>query len=787
MASPIPSGDCTVTINGNQFNIVTGTTRPTNVDYSVLYANFRAKISSAGQSILHANNINSFETLNAAINYGDSIKDGTSVGEMTSLNVFDFVAPGTTPPTGAKGFSLAQLKTFAHFVKDLLIQQGEITRVAFARDKKGDVSAKSRWESVDALCAFDSGLGLDAWLTRHKTFTSFGKYIDPSTSRSSDYVFPIKDKTLSISTDVFTQFGYGPYCNLTSAICHALVDEKYTYDMQVNSYLNQSPVVVPILKSDNKKRDEDPNKNLVFPGNKVKKSFTGDQKFVAVVMKGLGDKLQVFLAFILKSVIGASNRSVVCVATCDEIVLIFCTLMNVPCWFTSIGVENGLKVNEVLYYNQDNNSPDSVKKRIVSEYKVVKEGYDELITLIEFMERSSNYQIQVSGDTKMHVLPSAFYSQISADLKIIRGNVHKLYDGYSSLTDITELNGILTCIKSAAVNNFVRQARDHSNIVLIRTANKYNSSTDPRINAGISKTNKLTFLDYANSFGSVRGGGLQHFNGGAKKTPIDMERFFNNDELIAFVKPDELLDPPPAGEPNYVNEVSFDAALNLRAEIFKICDERIVAKPKTKQWIRWDVLSDVLHQLNFNDCRTATLEKLVHKFRRNVIKSNAARRTSLKPRRRTRVYNDDAISPEHSSAKQNPTLTDPMSRSRSRSSATSHSSPVPSIGNFDWVVPGKSRASQKLTRQNSAPTVNTRRLRTPGLAARRRAVLQTRYSRSPGRSIDRGAQRRKTAVKLSDKNRTATRAKQFNSARHLSGGGRRVTQKNINKRLWSTK
>ena len=778
MASPIPSGNCTVTISGNQFNIATGTTRPITVDYSVLYANFRDKISSvkACTDIIRTNNITSFETLNAAINYGDSIKDGTSAGEMAALNVFDFIAP-TTATTPAQGFALAQLKAFAHAVKDHLIQQGEITRVAFARDKKGDVSAKSRWESVDALCAFDSGLGLDAWLTRHKTFTSFGKYIDPSTSRSSDYVFPIIKNTLSISTDVFTQLGYGPYCNLTSATCNNLADEKYIYDMQVNSYLNRTPVVVRIQKTDQSQvRDDDPNKDMVFPGNKVKKSFTGDKKFVAVVMKGLGDKLQVFLAFVLKSVIGASNRSVVCVATCDEIVLLFCTLMNVPCWFTSIGVENGLKVNEVLYYNQDNNSPASVKKRIVSEYEVVDKGYGDLIALIGQISHD-NLSVQVSGATKMYVLPSTFYSHIIEDLKTIRDNVKKLYDGHSSLTDISKLNDILTCIKSAAVNNFFREARDHSNIALIRTANKYNSSTDPRINAGILKKNKLTFLDYANSFGSVRGGGLQYFNGGAKKNPIDMELFFNNDELIAFVKPDELLDHPSDGEPNYVNEVSFDAALNLRAEIFKICDERILAKPETKQWIRWDALSDVLHQLNFNDCRTTTLVDLVHKFSQNVIKSRRAKRVNRKPRRSTWV--DDAISPEHSSAKQNPTLTGPTSRS----SAASHSSPVPFTGNFDWA-PGKSRASQKPMRKNSAPNANTRRSKTPGLAERRRSVLKNVYARSSSQSMDRDAQRRKDAVKSSNKNRKTIRANQVNEARSLHSSSHGGTQKKSkNKRL----
>ena len=764
MASPIPSGNCAVTISGNQFNIaMTGTTRPKN--YSDLYDNFLAKISSAGRSILTANQINSFETLNAAINYGDSIKDGTSVGEMTSLNVFDFVAPGTT---GAQGFSLAKLKAFAHAVKDHLIQQGEITRVAFARDKKGDVSAKSRWLSVDALCAFDSGLGLDAWLTIHKTFTSFGKYIDPSTSRDSNWVFPTLNKNLSISEDVFTQLGYGSYCKLTSATCHALAGEKYTYDMEVTSYLTQTPVVAPIRKTiASQDREADPNKNRYFPGNKVKKEFSGDRKFVAVVMKGLGDKLQVFLTFILKSVIGASNK-VVCVATCDEIVLLFCTLMNVPCWFTSIGVENGLKVNEVLYYNQDNNSPDSVKKRIESEYKVVKTGYDELIVLIDKIS-SGNLSVQVSGDTKMYVLPSAFYSRISADLKIIRLNVKNLYDGYSRLTDITELNDILTCIKSAAVNNFFREARDHSNIALIRTANKYNSSTDSRINFGITKTNKLTFLEYAKGFGSARGGGLQHFNGGTK-TPINMEEFFDDDELIAFVKPDELLNHPLAGEPDYIEDGYFDAAHNLRAEIFKICNEL-----KITDRTKWDALSDVLHQLNFNDCRTTTLKTLVRKFRKNVKDTIIARlpanRVSLKPRPRARV--DNAKSPEHSSAKQNPTLTDPMSRL----SAASYSSPVPFTGKFDWA-PGKSRALQKPKRQNSDPKANTRRSRTPGLAARRRSVLETRYSRSPSRSMS-DAQRRK--AESSNKRRNTIRANQVNAARRLtssSHGGRRVTQKN---------
>lgn len=601
----LPLGDCTVTINDSNFNIAMhngSTTTEKNVDYSVLYNSFQRKISlePVCQSILTANKINSFETLNAAINYGDSIKDGTSAGEMNTLNVFDFVAPLTA--TGAKGFYLPQLKAFAHAVKDKLIQRGEITRVAFARDKKGDVSAKSRWASVDALCAFDSGLGLDAWLTIHNTFTSFGKYIDPSTSRDSKHVFPMLKKKLSISDEVFTKLGYGPYCELTSAICHIIAGEKYTYSMRVKS--------TQIVKNDEgQNRDLDTNKNDYFPGNNVKNKFNGDRKFVAVVMKGLGDKLQVFLAFVLKSVIPASNRSVVCVATCDEIVLLFCTLMNVPCWFTSIGVENGLKVNEVLYYNEDNNSPDSVTKRIKSEYDVVKKGYNDLITLIVRI-KTQRAEVQLSGDDKLYTFRDEFYDYVLEDLTQIQNNIKTVYEDsrQDSNNTIPILNTYLLSIKSAAVNNFFRGARNNQSFSLIRTACKYNSSMYPRINDGIKKLDKRSFFDMSKDYANGQvGGGLPYLKGGAKT--INMREFFDNTRLTVHIKSDDIVRDQSERELRYLNNDVFDAGEQLKKEVFSICKSFGILPE-----LHWDVLSDVLHQLNFNDCYTHTLTHLVNNF-----------------------------------------------------------------------------------------------------------------------------------------------------------------------------
>jgi hypothetical protein len=636
MASQIPTGDCTVTTttigNNYNFSISLGSASPITVNYKNLYDNFRVKIASvpACQSILTSNRITSFETLNAAINYGDSIKDGTSAGEMATLHVFDFVVPTTT--AGAAGFNLAQLKTFAHAVKDHLIQRGEITRVAFARDKKGDESAKKRWESVRALCAFDSGLGLNAWLNDKKTkiFTSFGKYIDPSTSRGSDYVFPQIGRTLSISKDAFTQLGYGPYCNLTSAICHDLKSEKYTYDMTVNSHLPPAPSrPVPIIKIDpGQVRDADPNKDSVFPGNKVKKSFSGDQKFVSVVMKGLGDKLQVFLAFILKNVIGESNN-VVCVATCDEIVLLFCTLMNVPCWFTSIGVENKIKVNEVLYYNQDNNSQASVKKRIVSEHKVVDKGYDDLILLIGLIQ-SQGAHVQASGDNKLFVFSAQFYDMIIHDLQIIRQNIQTVYNdavNTRSTHAITALNMYLYTIQTAAVNNFFRVSKDNLHYSLIRTANKYNSSGTTGINVGISKTDKRTFFDIAmQDYPISQSGGALNLKGGTIKA--DISEFFDDNKLNVYVKLDDIVHKTNYDarvgieyiEHGYIENLTslgkFDAGKRLRNEIFEISKSF-----KIPEAFHWDVLSDVLHQLNFNDCRTTTLERLVNQFKLDCLYS----------------------------------------------------------------------------------------------------------------------------------------------------------------------
>ena len=332
-------------------------------------------------------------------------------------------------------------------------------------------------------------------------------------------------------------------------------------------------------------------------------------------MKGLGDKLQVFLTFVLKSVISASNLSVVCVATCDEIVLLFCTLMNVPCWFTSIGVENGIKVNEVLYYNPDNISPASVKNRIVSEYAVVDKGYEDLIRLIGLI-KSQKAHVQASGDNKLFVFSDQFYDMIIHDLQIIRQNIRIVYNdavNTRSSHAITTLNSYLYTIQTAAVNNFFRVSKDNRHYSLIRTANKYNSAGNTGIHMGISKTDKRTFFDIAmKNFLISQSGGALDLKGGTRKAVIS--EFFDDDKLNVYVKLDDIVHDANYNERGYIEDIifsgEFDAGRQLRNEIFGISKSL-----KIPRSFYWDVLSDVLHQLNFNDCRTTTLIRLVNQFK----------------------------------------------------------------------------------------------------------------------------------------------------------------------------
>jgi len=308
-----------------------------------------------------------FEQLNSSINMGDCNKDGTPAS-----NLLNFQQGNGT--TGSQfrcvTFMKHQLKRLTHAIKRHMLSSGEIKRVLVARSDKGNESTYKHFDGAFYRVAYDCGyLGFLREKNR-MIIQSFGKYIDPSSSRSSGASFPEKTHAITIDKETFKLMGYDR-CSIIKAVCRG--QDKYDYEFIIDG-INH--------KNTGADRTNDINIKNVFVGN-AKKNVND---IVSVLGKNMGDKLQVFIQFINYKI----NKGLAqfCVATCDEVVLSFCIMLNLPCFYTSIDEEtvNGVKkvkVNEILHYDPDGANLGNALKRFIEEYRVVISAYDELIGLLK--------------------------------------------------------------------------------------------------------------------------------------------------------------------------------------------------------------------------------------------------------------------------------------------------------------------------------------------------------------------------------------------------------------------
>jgi hypothetical protein len=136
---------------------------------------------------------------------------------------------------------------------------------------------------------------------------------------------------------------------------------------------------------------------------------------------------------------------------------------------------------------------------------------------------------------------------------------------------------------------------------------------DPRINTGVKK-DKRTFFDIAmQDYPISQSGGSLNLKGGTKISHFSFRNFFDYDKLNVYVNLDDIVHDENYNELGYIKDIihsgEFDAGDQLKQEIFIISESLNIPSE-----FYWDVLSDVLHQLNFNDCRTMTLIRLVYQF-----------------------------------------------------------------------------------------------------------------------------------------------------------------------------
>lgn len=422
----------------------------TKADFNILFDTYKATFVNPG--LLNDDDNN--KTLQTALNCGDTIKDGTNQAIISQLGLFG------TNENGIR-FSHHQLTAFVKNVKDNGIQKGLCKYKKFVRNKASVISkiTKEHIETPYEI-AFDQATGIQQFFVpgvQIRVFESIGKYLDPSPTRYSDFIFPAVGNKIEISADVFRRLGYDGDCKL-SAIANG--KDNYKYDLKIYGQ--------DFKKDNNKARKEDSIRLEICSGNaqkklKLKQGLPTAIKIAIIIAKGWGDKLQVFLAFIYKLTGKAAPGVTVAVATGDDIVYNLCCYFGVTCICTSTsdgtieGETKIQKINKILHYEPEGSDPVEFLKNLTTNFDKTKveilKGYNDFIELITHLNQNPSKQLSVNGTTTTYSFTTEYYQCILDDLQQIKVQINALQIG----KDIETANASLKELKMFTVNSFIKE------------------------------------------------------------------------------------------------------------------------------------------------------------------------------------------------------------------------------------------------------------------------------------------------------------------------------------------
>ena len=531
-----------------------------------------------------------FRQLNQLINRGDCIKDGTNGATITNFDLFDV----------NNTFSEAQLLKLKHAVIEKGIEEGVIIRQTFTKDKRGDNSVKEKYNGLSFDIGYDVGLGLENYLmsNQYKIIDTFGKYIDPSLIGRGDSsgTFPEK-KILVITENAFNMLGYDN-CSIESAVQKG--KNQYDYEFILAGVR---------LSNKGKSYNQDSNIRTYFAGNKVKNNVNGptNLKKSRIVGKSLGDKLQVFIMFI-KKIEQKNQTKINAISTNDETVFMFCVLLKLACFYTSTHADaKKINIDEVLYYNVDNTSSDKAMIRFENEKKIVIKGYSSMISMIEKI-RKNNSPIKLSSDNRKYTVSPQFSKGLIDDLTYIKNEIEKLSVGENA-RDISKINKLTQQIKLMTINNFIREnegaGASGNNYFIAMSCKKYTKHEPPQIkNTAYGKVNllrelgmdnikdidkniKLSFfelLKQSQTPPSVIAQGGENISRKRKSSSAspwtnsvvyeNIKEYFNTDEIIVYLKPDEIVNPSDENVNSdtleYYDISSFDANRTLLDTLYDL-------------------------------------------------------------------------------------------------------------------------------------------------------------------------------------------------------------------------
>ncbi len=264
-------------------------------------------------------------------------------------------------------------------------------------------------DSIEGLFSPNCTAGIDARNKKgphqYKRIT-VGQYIDPASGALNGQVWPrpvaagsIKNgvskrgTSIEISENAMLHFGYKNSSFVFGPPQHANMKKNWQIPSQQKDAWEKSSVKIELGCGTDAYKPDSPLSNCIINveengdskelneytrGNSKKNEFqkpdgkglrklNGNEcehvKYIAI--KGMGDKLQVILLFIMKLEANLDGRPLnICIVTCDTVVLYLCVVLNVNCIYTGgakdvfpLSIPNrlpsqpGFHTNRIVHYN----------------------------------------------------------------------------------------------------------------------------------------------------------------------------------------------------------------------------------------------------------------------------------------------------------------------------------------------------------------------------------------------------------------------------------------------------
>jgi len=418
------------------------------------------------QTILTSNDPKEeFEIFNIVHNNIDAQHDGTNAPTLIGLNVFQYNGGPIT---------LDELEKLINGLKNKLIELGYIIPLNMTRKEKGDkaIIDNAPWATQRFMIGLDSGLGPENFIkeSNFHTLQSIARQLDASPHvGNKPFDFPNIGIPLEIMEEYFKSFGYIG-CSLEEAIKQT--NGPYHYKLNIGSSFG----AVGLTHSNNTKTA-----NSNAAKKQTNASGNPRQKVAKIKAKGLGDKLQAMILFCYMMIYAKVGESIA-QATCDRFLFLLCVLLQMGCFYTNISkTKEGVKMNDVFYYDESNATSEAAIKRFKSAAQELLDDYGTLIAHAEYLATTHDNGVTISG-LETQYFDKEVYLAIHDDLVAIRGNITQICDALIPLEplSIPQINQCTQLLQNLTPNMFLKR-NQAGQFIFMHGASKYTRADFPTL------------------------------------------------------------------------------------------------------------------------------------------------------------------------------------------------------------------------------------------------------------------------------------------------------------------